>query len=135
MKFKRRYFLALSLASIGAISAFASVSAASIQAGTPNRVRDEARTAIKQAFSTNDYQAYLATTKDYKVGVPVLTEAQFHAMVEAQKLRVSGDKEGAKKLLENAGLKPEVIKHKGSRKHNKTAKNATVPVVTASQAG
>lgn len=134
MKLKRRYFLALSLASIGAISAFASVSAASIQAGTPNRVRDEVRTAIKQAFNTNDYQGYLATTKDYKIGVPILTEVQFHAMVEAQRLRVSGDKEGAKKLLESAGLKPDAGKYKTSHKHVKTEKN-TVKAVTPPQAG
>ena len=128
MKSKRRYFLALSLASIGAIGAFASVSAASIQAGVPSKVRDEARTAIKQAFSTNDYQSYLATAKDYKVGVPILTEVQFHAMVEAQKLRASGDKMGAKKLLESVGLKPEMGKHNRDHKnksiHNDMSKSA-----------
>ena len=113
MKSKRKHFLALSLAGIGAISAFASVNAASIQAGTPSRTRDQVRSAIKQAFTVGDYQAYLATTKDYKIGVPVLTEAQFNAMVQADKLRAAGDKAGAKKLLADAGIKPPMHNKKG----------------------
>lgn len=135
MKSKRKYFLALSLASIGAIGAFASVSAASISAGAPSKVRDEVRTAIKQAFTTNDYQSYLATTKDYKVGAPILTEAQFHAMVEAQKLKASGDKAGAKKILESAGLKPEIGKSKSSHKHKTMHKSVNKEVLNTSQAG
>lgn len=105
MKSKRKQFLAFSLASIGAIGAFASVNAASIQAGTTTKTRDEAREAIKQAVNNGDYQAYLATTKDYKVGVPVLTEGQFRTMIQAGKLRAGGDKVGAKKLLDEAGIK------------------------------
>lgn len=135
MKSKRRYFLALSLASIGAIGAFASVSAASIQAGAPNKVRDEVRTAIKQAFNTNDYQSYLATAKDYKVGVPILTEVQFHAMVEAQKLRASGDKTGAKKLLESVGLKPEMSKHSRDHKNKSIHSSVSKPAHTAAHTG
>jgi hypothetical protein len=124
MKLKRKHFLALSLAGIGAIGAFASVSAASIQAGAPTKVRDEVRTAIKQAFTSGDYQAYLATTKDYKIGVPVLTETQFNAMVQADKLRASGDKAGAKALLEQSGLKAPTRTEKdvtrGTTKANRT---------------
>jgi hypothetical protein len=119
MKSKRKHFLALSLAGIGAIGAFASVSAASIQAGTPTATRDQVKTAIKQAFTVGDYQAYLATTKDYKVGVPVLTEAQFNAMVQANKLRASGDVAGAKKILDQAGIKPQ-IKASGAKKTTST---------------
>lgn len=115
MKSKRKHFLALSLAGIGAIGAFASVSAASLQAGTPTRARDEVRTAIKQAFTVGDYQAYLATTKDYKVGVPILTEAQFNTVIQANKLRMSGDIAGAKKLLDDAGIKPQSHNNKNKR--------------------
>lgn len=104
MKSKRKHFLALSLASIGAIGAFASVSAASIQSGLTNKDRDEVRTAIKQAVTAGDYQAYLATTKEYKIGVPVLTENQFSVMVQAHKLRMAGDTAGAKKLLDDAKI-------------------------------
>ena len=113
MKSKRKHFLALSLAGMGAIGAFASVSAASIQAGIPNKDRDIVRTAIQQAVTNGDYQAYLATTKEYKIGVPVLTEAQFATMVQAHKLRMSGDMSGAKKLLDDAKITPP---HKGEGK-------------------
>jgi len=113
MKSKRKHFLALSLAGIGAIGAFASVNAASIQAGIPNKERDQVRTAIKQAFIVGDYQSYLATTKDYKVGVPVLTEVQFNAVVAANKLKATGDTIGAKKLLDGAGIKPPMQNKKG----------------------
>jgi hypothetical protein len=121
MKLKRRYILALSLASIGAISAFASVSAASISAGTPSATRDQVKSAMKQAFTSGDYQAYLATTKDYNINVPVLTEVQFNAMVEANKLRAKGDVVGAKALLDKAGIKPRVHQvRKGMTKGTKT---------------
>lgn len=113
MKSKRKHFLALSLAGIGAIGAFASVSAASIQAGIPNKDRDIVRTAIQQAVTSGDYQAYLTTTKEYKIGVPVLTEAQFATMVQAHKLRMAGDMQGAKKLLDDAKILP---MHRGEGK-------------------
>lgn len=106
MKNKRKHFLALSLASIGAIGAFASVSAASLPAGTPKEARDQAHTVIKQAITNGDYQAYLLATKDNKGGVAVLTEAQFNALVAANKLRATGDTAGAQKLLSDAGIKP-----------------------------
>lgn len=114
MKSKRKHLLALSLAGIGAIGAFASVSASSLQAGTPSKARDEVRSAIKQAFTVGDYQEYLTTTKDYHVDVPVLTEVQFNAVVQAHKLRTIGDIIGAKKLLDEAGIKPSShrFKHK-----------------------
>jgi hypothetical protein len=127
MKSKRKHFLALSLAGIGAIGAFASVNAASIQAGIPNKERDQVRTAIKQAFTVGDYQAYLVTTKDYKVGVPVLTEAQFNAMVQAEKLRTSGDKVGAKKLLDEAGIKPPMQNKKTSHGDRGVKKGMPAP--------
>lgn len=115
MKSKRKHFLALSLAGIGAIGAFASVSASSLHAGTPGRARDEVRSAIKQAFTVGDYQEYLVTTKDYNIDIPVLTEVQFDAVVQAHKLRTAGDTLGAKKLLDEAGIKPPT--NTSSRKH------------------
>ncbi len=133
MKTKRAHYLALTLASIGAVGAFASVSAASIATGTPTEVRDQVHTAIKQAFTADDYQAYLAITKDHSSKMPVLTETQFHAMVQAQKLRASGDIAGAKKILDEIGIKPpphmEGMKgeHKeGSMKHLTDAQKATL---------
>ena len=103
---KRKYSLALSLAGIGAISAFASVSAASLQSGTPADVRDQVHSAIKNAFATDDYQSYLTTIKDHPSHMPTLTETQFHVMIQANKLREKGDQAGAKKLLLDAGIKP-----------------------------
>ncbi len=113
MKNKRAQFLALTLASIGAVGAFSSVSAASVASGTPETVRDQVHTAMKQAFTADDYQAYLAVTKDHPSKMPVLTEEQFHAMVQAQKLRASGDTAGAQKVLDAAGIKPPTHGKKG----------------------
>ncbi|MFA5132232.1 MAG: hypothetical protein WC444_02810 [Candidatus Paceibacterota bacterium] len=113
MNSKRKQFLAFSLAGIGALGAFASVSAASLPAGTPSNVRDQTRTAIKQAVTNGDYQAFIAATKNSKAGVNTITEAQFNAMVSANKLRANGDIAGAKKLLDEAGIKPPVLGKKG----------------------
>ena len=134
---KRKHFIVMSLASLGVISAFASVSAASLQAGTTTRMRDKAQTAIKEAFTTGDYQTYLAAVKDSKA--PVLTEVQFNAMVQAQKLRASGDITGAKKVLSDAGVKPEVPAKKSTTKTTvkpvaKVAKAATTTKTTVHKA-
>ncbi len=106
---KRKQFLALYLASIGAFGALASVSAATLPAGTPKKVRDEALTAIKQAITNGDYQAFIAATKNSRAGTSTITEAQFNAMVQANKLRVAGDIAGAKKILSDAGIKPPML--------------------------
>lgn len=112
---KRKHFIALSLASIGAIGAFASVNAASLPAGTTTATRDKVRTDIKQAVTNGDYQAFLAATKNNKAGTVTITEAQFSAMVSANKLRASGDIAGAKKLLDEAGIKPPTHSKKSVR--------------------
>lgn len=125
MNTKRRYLVALSLAGIGAIGAFASVSAASLQPGTPTEIRNKVQTAIKQAFTSGDYQAYLETTKDYKVGAPVLTGAQFNAVIQANKLRASGDTVGAKKLLDGAGIKPTTQNNKETQGISRVEKEKT----------
>ncbi|MBP6948735.1 MAG: hypothetical protein KBC41_01370 [Candidatus Pacebacteria bacterium] len=133
MKSKRKHFLALSLASIGAIGAFASVSAASIQSGLTNKDRDEVRTAIKQAVTAGDYQAYLATTKEYKIGVPVLTESQFSVMVQAHKLRALGDNAGAKKLLDDAKITPPQSKEGNGGMGSKLGKRKDMTAFTDTQ--
>lgn len=106
---KRKQFLALYLASIGAFGALASVSAATLPAGTSTKVRDQALTAIKQAITNGDYQAFLAATKNSRAGMSTITEVQFNAMVAANKLRAAGDIAGAKKLLSDAGIKPPML--------------------------
>ncbi|MFA6608625.1 MAG: hypothetical protein WCT07_01830 [Candidatus Paceibacterota bacterium] len=112
---KRKYFLALSLASLGSVGAFASVSAASLPANTRMANRDQVHTAIQQAFTTGDYQAFLAASKDSKMGASIITEAQFNTMIQAQKLRASGDFTGAKKLLDEAGIKPPMQNKQNSK--------------------
>jgi hypothetical protein len=112
---KHKYFLALSLASIGAIGAFASVSAASLPAGTPTEIRDQAHTAIKQAITNGDYQAYLLAVKNTRMGTTTITQTQFQAMTQAEKLRASGDIVGAKKVLSDAGVKPPMLGNKDKR--------------------
>jgi len=111
MNKKRTRFLALSLASIGAMGAFASVTAASLKPGTPKVLRDQAQSDIKEAIVTGDYQTFLAATKNSKLGLPILTEAQFTTIINAHKLRESGDTAGAEKLLADAGLKQSHGRH------------------------
>ena len=122
MNTKHKRFIALYLAGIGAIGAFASVSAASISAGTTTQTRDQIHTVIKQAFATGDYQTFLAVTKKDDKDEPIITEAQFNAMIEAQKLRAAGDVAGAKKILDDAGIKPPVYGKTGKGGHHEFGK-------------
>lgn len=111
MNKKRTQIIAFTLASVCALGSFASVSAASVQSMVGKEKRDQIHTAIKQAFTADDYQAYLTVTKDFPSKMPVLTEVQFHAMVQAQKLRISGDKIGAEKILNDVGITPPTFSH------------------------
>lgn len=135
MNTKHRRFIALYLAGIGAIGAFASVSAASISAGTTTQTRDQIHTAIKQAFATGDYQTFLAVTKKDDKDEPIITEAQFNAMIEAQKLRAAGDMAGAKKILDDAGIKPPVHGKTGKGGHHELRKEMKghMPALTDAQ--
>lgn len=68
-------------------------------------------TAIKTAITNNDYSAFLSAVAQAKAALPVdapalptITQAQFNTIVQAEKLRVSGDHTGAMKLLTDAGI-------------------------------
>lgn len=120
----QRNTAALSLASLGILSVAGIVSA---QTTSTTRTRhtltqaeiqthDAMRSAIKNALATDDYEAFkTAMTQaltNRPAGLPanaptptILTQAQFDTLVEVQKLRDSGDEAGAKKLLDDAGIK------------------------------
>lgn len=54
-------------------------------------------------FANGDYQAFLALNENNPHKKDI-TESQFQTMVQAHKLMTAGDKQGAKTLLENAGI-------------------------------
>lgn len=58
---------------------------------------------MDKIFTNGDYQAFLALTQNNPHKKDV-TETQFQTMVQAHKLMTAGDKQGAKTLLENAGI-------------------------------
>ncbi len=63
--------------------------------------------AIEQALTTNNYTAFKTATASFSKfkKMPEVTEAMFVKMVEAYKLKQSGDKEGAQKIMTELGFK------------------------------
>lgn len=59
---------------------------------------------IKKALDSGDYQEFLKAIEG-KANFEKITQENFNVMVQAEKLRSSGDKEGAKKLMEDSGIK------------------------------
>ncbi len=67
--------------------------------------------AVKDAIANNDYQAFLDATANAPRAIEI-SETQFSILVRAHALRESGDMEGAKTLLHEAGIKPPFMGHK-----------------------
>jgi hypothetical protein len=67
------------------------------------RVSAENRAAINAALEAGDYEAFIEATASAPFAGRV-TEAKFDAMVEAMELRLAGDHEGARQVLEDAGM-------------------------------
>ncbi len=62
--------------------------------------------AILSALKADDYAAFTAAIAGVQMpaGAPEITEAMFETLVQAEKLRESGDITGAKKILVDAGI-------------------------------
>jgi hypothetical protein len=74
------------------------------------RVSAENRAAINAALEAGDYQAFAEATANAPFAGRV-TEDKFEAMVEAMELRLAGDHEGARQVLEDAGMhRPSVLR-------------------------
>lgn len=73
--------------------------------------RGEKFQAIRDAVEAGDYQAWVEAMADHPNGDELINEETFSVLQEAHVLREAGDKDAAKALLEEAGLRPD----KGSR--------------------
>lgn len=74
--------------------------------GTPKDKQNH-KQAFNAALENNNYTAFkalLANTKN-KPNTPEITEAIFAKMVEAHKLKLAGDTAGAKKIMDELGLR------------------------------
>ena len=90
--------------------------AAGITKETFKQVREvakEAKQAVHAAVEAGDYEAFKIAVADSPLADIITTEADFEQFVEAHELRVSGDKAGAKEILEELGIEP----HKHGHKH------------------
>lgn len=65
------------------------------------------KSAIDQALTNNDYEAFKKATagKPKPPDSPEVTEAVFAKMVEAHKLKLAGDTAGAEKIMSDLGFK------------------------------
>jgi len=72
------------------------------------------REAAKEALENNDYEAWAAILADHPKAEEFVNETTFNALIAAHALKEAGDKEGAKALLEEAGIKRPGF-HKGER--------------------
>lgn len=94
----------MTLVFVGAASLPFLVSAAS--SDTSNKSRSN-KTAFESALESGDYTTFksLTATMPKPAGAPEITEEIFQKLVEANKLRKAGDKEGAEKIMTELGLK------------------------------
>lgn len=135
MNINYKQFLAFSLVGVSALGAIATANAASLSTttdlATTKTTHEQVRSAIKQALSSGDYQAFLTATKDKPTDVPTITEAQFNILVQAEKLRTAGDEAGAKKLLDDAGIK--TLPFGEGRDHHRGHGEMNMPNLTDAQ--
>lgn len=62
--------------------------------------------AIREAVENEDYDSFRDLVEDDKLGQIIDTEEEFEKFVEAHDLREAGDKEGARKILDELGIRP-----------------------------
>lgn len=108
MKTKNKNLLVKYLAGIGALGVIATASAASTQTNSTNIEHGKFNIEVRQALDKGDYQAFLVATKNKPASAQTITEEQFRAIVQANKLISAGDVTGAKKLLDETGVKDPV---------------------------
>jgi len=77
--------------------------------------RAENREQMKELFAAGDYEAWVEHMADKPNAEEFVTEDNFNTLVEAHALLEAGDKEGARELLDDAGIKPPHKPHKGPK--------------------
>jgi hypothetical protein len=66
--------------------------------------RQEKHEAVESAFENNDYEAFKVAVADTPMAEKITSEADFEKLAEAHELRESGDKDGAKAIMEDLGI-------------------------------
>ena len=104
-------------------AAKATLQSAGITRDTMQHIREvakEAKQAVHAAVEANDYDAFVVAVADSPLADIITSEADFDQFVEAHELRESGDRDGAKELLEELGVDTEKHgkKHRGKRGMN-----------------
>jgi len=104
-------------------AAKATLESAGITRDTMQHIREvakEAKQAVHAAVEANDYDAFVVAVADSPLADIITTEAEFDQFVEAHELRESGDRDGAKEMLEELGVDTEKHgkKHSGKRGMN-----------------
>lgn len=99
-------------------SARAVLESAGVTKDTMQHIREvakEAKKAVQAAVEANDYDAFVVAVADSPLADIITNEAEFEQFVEAHELRQSGDRDGAKDILDDLGV--DTQKH--SKKHGK----------------
>lgn len=68
--------------------------------------REQEREKIRTAVESGDYAAFQAAAVNSPLEGKIDSQAKFDKLVEAKKLRESGDHEGAKAIMDELGIKP-----------------------------
>jgi len=76
--------------------------------------RQVSHESVKTALDAEDYDAFLDAVEDSPLAEKITSEANFEKFVEAHELMQSGDKEGAKEIMNELGVEgPRGGGHKG----------------------
>jgi len=91
------------------LSLIATAGITAVSQAAPNEENQSLRTErfeqSRQAIENNDYQAWVESLGDHPKADEFVTEETFEILQEAHRLAEAGDKEGARALLQDAGIK------------------------------
>lgn len=87
---------------LGAVATVATIASVGTVSAASN---PEVRTAIKNAISENNYPAFQEAANESRIIEKVGTQEKFDMLVEAKKLKESGDYEAARAIKNELGLK------------------------------
>ncbi len=89
------------------------------------------REAVKEAISSGDYSTFAELTSD-KDHFSVINEGNFSSLMEIHNLRESGDREGAKALMDELGLEPPKKMRRMQKKENRQERRGEIKEAFAS---
>lgn len=106
MKTKQTMALGLGVLGIASVMGITAASAASDTTEPLREAHKAHHEAMHTALLANDYNAFKTAiaAMPKPPNAPEITEATFNKLVEAERLRQSGDKEGAKKIMDELGF-------------------------------